>query len=74
MLEKRTLRRQRINTERTVRTEISNIRDSLENAYSSFDSISDPLLMDACIFEINSLRARYNHALRSAKEKLIEIE
>ena len=72
MTAKRKLRRERIAAENTVRAEIETIRTSLESAYSSFDSISDPMLMDACIYEINSLRAKYNHALRMAKDRLTE--
>jgi Protein of unknown function (DUF2508). len=72
MTAKRKLRRERIAAERTARAEIETIRTSLESAYSSFDNISDPILMDACIYEINSLRAKYNHALRMAKERLME--
>ena len=72
MTTRKRLRRERIATENNVRAEIETIRTSLENAYSSFDNISDPILMDACIYEINSLRAKYNHALRMAKEKLTE--
>lgn len=43
------------------------IRRDLEQAYSRFDNLSDPLLMDACIFEINALRAKYNCAVHDLK-------
>lgn len=54
-----------------ARAEIGQIRDNLESAYSCFNSLSDPLLVDACIYEINALRVRYDHALRRAKESLL---
>lgn len=43
------------------------IRRDLEQAYSRFDNLSDPLLMDACIYEINALRAKYNCAVHDLK-------
>ena len=47
--------------------EMLGIRRDLEQAYSRFDNLSDPLLMDACIFEINALRAKYNCAVHDLK-------
>lgn len=47
--------------------EMRGIRRDLEQAYSRFDNLSDPLLMDACIFEINALRAKYNCAVHDLK-------
>ena len=43
------------------------IRRDLEQAYTRFDNLSDPLMMDACIFEINALRAKYNCAVHDLK-------
>lgn len=48
-------------------SEMLGIRRDLEQAYSRFDNLSDPLLMDACIFEINALRAKYNCAVHDLK-------
>lgn len=47
--------------------EMLGIRRDLEQAYTRFDNLSDPLLMDACIFEINALRAKYNCAVHDLK-------
>ena len=47
--------------------EMLGIRRYLEQAYTRFDNLSDPLLMDACIFEINALRAKYNCAVHDLK-------
>ena len=47
--------------------EMLGIRRDLEQAYSRFDNLSDPLMMDACIFEINALRAKYNCAVHDLK-------
>ena len=41
-----------------VRAEMLGVRRELEQAYNEFDNITDPLLMEACIYEINALRAK----------------
>ena len=60
------LRQRRDEAKRAAR-EIDDIRGLLGNAYRSFNSTSDPALLDAYIFEINALMARYDYALRRAK-------
>ena len=46
-----------------VRAEMLGVRRELEQAYN----ITDPLLMEACIYEINALRAKYNCAVHDLK-------
>ena len=48
-------------------TQLREIRDGLDRAYLCFNRSSDPELTDACIYEINALRARYDHVLRHIK-------
>lgn len=43
------------------------LSDALVQAYRTFNSVSDPVVMDACIFEINALRARRNSLLREMR-------
>ena len=50
-----------------VRTEMLGVRRALEQAYNEFDNVTDPLLMEACIYEINALRAKYNCAVHDLK-------
>lgn len=50
-------------------TEIGGIRDNLGEAYTQFNSTSDPDALDACIFEISALRSRYNTALKHYRER-----
>lgn len=50
-----------------AKKELDSIGNSLEMAYLMFDQTSDPALMDACIYEINALRTRYDHAIKSIK-------
>ena len=50
-----------------VLSEVRAIRENLDNAYACFDASTDPGLTEASIFEINALRAHYDHALRNIK-------
>lgn len=40
---------------------------ALTHANLSFDALSDPELVESCIFEIRSLQARINYLLRALK-------
>ena len=54
--------------QRAHRAEVQRVRaEMLEQAYNEFDNITDPLLMEACIYEINALRAKYNCAVHDLK-------
>ncbi len=43
-------------------------RSALEDARISFDNTVEPELVEATVFEINSLQARYNYLIRRARE------
>ena len=47
--------------------EMREIRSRLGRAYAAFDYVTDPNMMDACIFEISALRSRYNYAVMSIR-------
>lgn len=49
--------------------ELDAISQALVQAYRSFNSTTDPVVTDACIFEINALRARRNSVLRRMREQ-----
>ena len=49
--------------------EISCLQSSLSDAYSHFNRTTDSGAMDACIFEISALRARYNSAVKHYRER-----
>ena len=54
--------------QRAHRAEVQRVRaEHLEQAYNEFDNVTDPLLMEACIYEINALRAKYNCAVHDLK-------
>ena len=61
--------RRRMKAERKrMQTELQSIRCELQQSYLRFDELRDPMQLDACIYEINALRAKYScamHALRT---------
>lgn len=50
-----------------AKNQLGELRDALTAAYFGFEQSADPDTVDACIFEINALRARYNSAIRQIK-------
>jgi len=48
---------------------INNTREQLRLARISFNNASEPELVDASIYEINSLQAQYSYLLRKVKEQ-----
>ncbi len=67
MSAKRKLRAQRSAELLRARNQLGELRDALAAAYFSFEQSVDPDTTDACIFEINALRTRYNSAIRQIK-------
>ena len=49
------------------RARLECVSSALTQAYCTFNSVSDPVIMDACIFEINALSARRNSLLRDMR-------
>ena len=47
--------------------ELQDVISELNNAYINFNSALEPELIEACIYEINALQARYAYLLRSAR-------
>ena len=43
-------------------------KDRLDTAFSVFNSVCDPELVEACIFEINALQSRYAYFLSRARQ------
>ena len=59
-------RRRNAEIQRAV-NELLGIRRELRQAENTFDHMTDPNQMDACIFEMNALKARYNCAVIQMK-------
>ncbi|NLK74124.1 MAG: YaaL family protein [Clostridiales bacterium] len=48
--------------------EINKTKLALETAYSNFENVVDPDLIDSCIYELNAIQTRYKFLLKQAKE------
>ena len=48
--------------------ELNALRGALDDAYMRFNVTTEPELVDACVYEINAARSRYNHQLRVIKD------
>ena len=59
----------------SIREELLQARRALENAYSGFDNVTDPDLIDCYIYEVNAVMKRYKYLLeQAAKINLIPKE
>ena len=54
--------------------ELHRLHKELDHAYNCFELLSDGDLVEATIFEIEALKARYRHLLCLAKERNIRSE
>ena len=54
---------------RELKQELLRTNDALKDAYTRFDCVCDTDLIDACIYEINALKARSNYLLRRIKAR-----
>ncbi len=52
----------------TIREELLLARNALENAYTGFDNVTDPDLIDCYIYELNAVMKRYKYLLQKAAE------
>ena len=53
---------------RELEQELDRTTQALKEAYIRFDYVCDGERIDACIFEVNALKARSNYLLRRIKE------
>ena len=50
-----------------LQQELLDTAQALRRAYERFNYVCDPELVEACVYEINALQAKYNYLLRIAK-------
>lgn len=62
-------KRNRVDTQIDLLKEIELIKLKLETVSSHFESQSDPDLVEACIYEMKSLSARYRYLLKEARSR-----
>ncbi|MBQ3532711.1 MAG: DUF2508 family protein [Oscillospiraceae bacterium] len=55
-------------TLRELQQELQDTARELKNAYEKFNYVSEAELVEACIYEISALKARYSYLLRRVKE------
>lgn len=53
---------------RELMSSLAHTRTLINQAYGSFNAVSDSDLIESYVFEINALHARYNYLLRRVKE------
>ena len=56
-------------TDKELRQELDQISRQLKEAYDRFNYACEPELVEASIFEINALKAKYDYFLRCVKER-----
>lgn len=56
-------------TDAELKQELDGINRQLKEAYERFNYACEPELVEACIFEINALKAKYDYLLRCVKER-----
>ena len=53
----------------SIHEELAQTRCALEIAYSNFDNVTDPDLIDCYIYEVNALLKRYKYLIEQAADK-----
>lgn len=53
---------------RALLESMADTRKALNQAYNSFNTHSDPDLVESCVYEINALQSRYAYLARRMKE------
>ena len=53
----------------SLREELAQTRYALETAYSNFDNVTDPDLIDCYIYEVNAVLKRYKYLIEQAADK-----
>lgn len=47
---------------------IKKVTENLNQAYNNFNLITDPELIDSCIYELKSMQLKYQYLIQQAKE------
>lgn len=61
-------KRKKIPKENPLLSEINATKIALDIAYSNFENVVDPDLIDCYIYEVNAVQKRYRYLLRQLKE------
>jgi len=52
-----------------VLTTLGKLRDDLAHVHQSLDTVTDPILIDSFIFEMNAIHMKYMYYMRLCKER-----
>lgn len=58
----------------TLKEELAAAREDLAQAYRQFNEVTDPDLVESCIYQINAVKARCNYLIRAIKERSLPQE
>ena len=64
----------KMTAEQRLMEDLKKTRTELEIAYSGFDNVTDPDLIDCYIYEVNSLLKRYTYLTNLAKEERVPVK
>lgn len=55
--------------EKNLLQTIETLKQELDVVHKSFDHITEPLLIDSCIYEISAIHSKYTYYLKLCKQK-----
>ena len=58
--------------EKYLVSELLQTRNALAAAYSNFENVTDPDLIDSCIYQVNSVQKRYKFLLEKQKKPILK--
>lgn len=67
MSNKRKAERAKQQEQQHLQSQIYDLQCTLDELYSQFDMITDSAQVEACIYEMNAVMARYDYALKCLK-------
>ena len=60
--------------EKELLSALKHIERQLNFLHNQFDNVTDPALIEACVYEIKAAHAKYTYYLKKAKEKHITVQ
>ncbi|MDD6339036.1 MAG: YaaL family protein [Butyrivibrio sp.] len=60
--------------EKYLEDELREAKNALAAAYSNFDNVTDPNLIDYCIYQVNSLQMKYQFLVERARLTGLQIK
>jgi hypothetical protein len=60
-----------VSEENEIINELTKLKNDIEILYNQFNFLTEPQLIDSCIYDLQAANARYGFYLRRCKEKKI---